>query len=185
MDHERAIRFAKEQGVKVHNLDRLVIDWGKYQYRLNYRCTGHESITHESITIYRRDNGEKERRKTGKKAPKYTRRGTVFIDGCRNAEEALKLAMRRITGAWMKEVTGMWRRRTVMEIGGKNYVVDTAEIPKGLGGEYETMIFRGDKNGEIKNPSELYCRRYTSERAAEIGHDQVVKDAEKLIKEQL
>lgn len=75
----------------------------------------------------------------------------------------------------------MWRRRTVMEIGGKNYVVDTAEIPKELGGKYETMIFAAKKSGEIANPKELYCRTYTSERAAEAGHDQVVKDAGKLI----
>ena len=75
----------------------------------------------------------------------------------------------------------MWNRRTVMEIGGKVYVVDTAEIPSGVGNGFETMIFPGKKDGSIKEYDEIYRKQYGSERSAEIGHDQVVKDAEKII----
>ena len=79
----------------------------------------------------------------------------------------------------------MWNRRTVLEWNGKLYLIDTAEVPAGMGGEYETMIFAAKKDGSIKSPNELYVRRYDSERSAEVGHEQTVRDAERILADKM
>ena len=73
----------------------------------------------------------------------------------------------------------MWNRKTLIERGSRYYVVDTARIPDGSGGTYETMIFPADKNGKVTKWDELYMERYTSERAAETGHDRAVRAVDK------
>ena len=75
----------------------------------------------------------------------------------------------------------MWHRRTVMDIYGVRYVIDTSELPMGKSGVYETMIFRARKDGSIKDPNELFTKRYDSERSAEHGHEEVVRNAGAII----
>ena len=72
--------------------------------------------------------------------------------------------------------------RTVVN---NRYVVSTVRLPgfelapdlyNELGGEFETMVFPCDEQGNVTDWMELTCRRYRSVADARAGHNDVVLD---------
>jgi len=47
--------------------------------------------------------------------------------------------------------------------------------PNAVAGEYETMVFKSDKNGEVKNFMDLDKENYSTKKEAEKGHRKMVK----------
>jgi hypothetical protein len=52
------------------------------------------------------------------------------------------------------------------------YMVSSVVLPFAHGGRnYETMVFDADKDGNVTDWTERYCKRYTTEEEALAGHE--------------
>lgn len=58
------------------------------------------------------------------------------------------------------------------------YYVDSADT---FDFGYETMAFKSDKDGNVSDWGDLYCRRYASEEEMKIGHDEICSNLEEYI----
>lgn len=70
--------------------------------------------------------------------------------------------------------------KTIIERGGKKYLVSTVKLPYGLtltdSRQYETMVFPANDAGEILSGRDLYFDRYETAEAATNGHTQTCRD---------
>ena len=71
----------------------------------------------------------------------------------------------------------MWKRTTGVIVGGKNFAVCTMA----RGDRFATMLFKANREGDVTDWAKgTVLEEFGGERSAELGHDRIVRDADRI-----